>query len=243
MSGRVLQHESRCAAFHGAPQEPRAPEGGEDQRPARREFVAQLAGRRDTVAAWHLDVEQGHVWLGLQREGEDFISAVGVCHNFDITLHSEQRFEGAANHTLILGNQHTDHAGTRSAGAPSLAKGKATLSRNPSCGKGSAVRVPPRSSTRSRSPRSPLPGCSVPPRPSSTTSTVALPSLASMRIAQRLAWLCRITFVTPSRTVQAKTASTAGGSGAWSCSTRSWMPPAVRASRAPASSAPTVGWR
>src|ERR1700737_2052194 len=243
MGRRILQHESRRAALHRAPQEARAPKGRKNQCAARRKLLSQLAGRGNAVATRQLDIEQGHVWLRLQREGQDLVRPVGLGHDFDITLHCKEGLERPPNHSLILGDQNADHAGTRSAGALTWANGNVTLSRNPSCGKGSAVRVPPRSSTRSRSPRSPLPGCRGPPRPSSTTSTVARPSWLVMRIAQRFAWLCRMTFVTPSRTVQARTASTAGGSGAWSWWTWYSMPAAVRASCAPASSAASVGWR
>src|SRR5947209_6885768 len=96
---------------------------------------------------------------------------------------------------LVLGDQHPDHAGTGPAALIESGSGRATRSRKPSCGSGSAVRVPPRATTRSCSPARPLPGLAVPPPPSSTTSTIAAPARLTIRIAQHLALLWRITFV------------------------------------------------
>ena len=193
-------------------------------------IVFVVSGGGQTIATRHLDIQQCYVWLRPRCQGEYVICAVGLGHDFDISFHRQQCLERSSNHSLVFRDEHADHAGTRSAEALACARGKVTLSRKPSCGRGSAVSVPPRSKTRSRSPRSPVPVSSVPPRPSSTTSTVARPSWLAIRIAQRLAWLCRITFVTPSRTVQARTDSTTEGSDAWSWSMWSSMPAAARAS-------------
>ena len=64
-----------------------------------------------------------------------------------------------------------------------------------------------------------------------------------MRIVACCAPLWRITFVAPSRTVQASTASTSGGSATSGLTNRASIPAASSAIRAPASSPASVGLR
>ena len=101
-----------------------------------------------------------------------------------------------------------------------------------------AARAP---ATRSRSPASPWPAAgrrpAVAAAPSSTISALAPPSARPRRgSSQRCAPLWRITLVVPSRTAQASTASTAGGSATSGRRAAASIPAASSAIRAPASS-------
>ena len=101
-----------------------------------------------------------------------------------------------------------------------------------------------RARARSASPVRPLPGWpSATPSPSSSTSIDAVAALAATRIAQLRARLWRTTFVVPSRTAQASTASTSGGSDTLPSSRRHSIPAASSAARAPESASPSASWR
>ena len=108
----------------------------------------------------------------------------------------------------------------------------------------STVTVPPAARTRSVSPRIPVErlagesaGTASPPTPSSAIDTEARPGTTSMTMRQAVAWACRSTLVTASRTTHPNVASaaTAGGSGSGP-STTPRTPAARSASSALASS-------
>src|SRR5581483_9165523 len=165
------------------------------------------------------------VWLRGLRRRQHLVAARRLGDDLDVRLEREQRGERSPDDPLILGEEHADHRVTspRARRSARLGSGKGIVARrpNPRAGRGPAANEPPSRATRSANPLKPLPvrpgrlpsldGAL--PRPSSSTSTTrAFPSVVK-RIVQCLARLCRTTLVTPSRTIQARTDSTAGGSG------------------------------
>src|SRR5439155_18297267 len=153
--------------------------------------------------------------------------------DLDIRLHAQQQGQRAAHHALVLGEQDPDDVPTGAGSASSGSSGRSTASRNPPPGCAPALTAPPATAIRSVSPRNPLPGAAADagrPAPSSVTSTVARPSARRTSIRQCRAPLCRITFVTASRTAQASSASTWTGSGATAVRTLAPMPASASAS-------------
>ena len=164
----VLEQEAGGPLFHGAAQVARAPEGGQHEHLAVRQLGAQLRRGLQPVGAGHLDVQQGDVGALLQRGREDLVAARHLGHDLDVGLQREQAGKRAADHGLVLGEQHPDH--------PREPTGTMARTRKPGpSSRGPASRRPPASRTRVSSPMSPvpLPSLPLPPWPSSTTSTVA----------------------------------------------------------------------
>ena len=64
----------------------------------------------EPVEPRHLDVEQGDVRARGERRGHHLIAARALRDDVDVVLEREQRGERAADHPLVLGDQHADHA-------------------------------------------------------------------------------------------------------------------------------------
>ena len=140
------------------------------------------------------------------RRGEHLVAALDLADDLDVVLEREQARERSADHRLVLGDQDADHGS---------ASGTVTRSRKPPLGPGAgleraahalralaqavepAAAVARRRGRRGRRRRS---------RARRSRRS------ARMRISQWRAWLWRMTFVVPSRTAQASTASTSAGS-------------------------------
>src|SRR4051812_22803826 len=239
LRGVVLEQEAGRALLHGAAQIARPPERGEHQDLALRQGTAQLGGGVEAVGAGHLDVQQRHVGALRERRLEHLVAAGHLGHDLDVGLEREQAGKRAADHGLVLGEQDADHRADST--------GTTARTRNPGpSSRGPASRRPPAWRTRASSPASPWPAplaATAPgtPSPSSTTSTVASPSAGTRRIALWRAPLWRMTLVAASRTVQASTASTSGGSATCGRSIVASIPAAPSAVRAPSSSASSAG--
>src|SRR5206468_3120032 len=183
----------------------------------------------------HLDVEKRDIGSRRDRGVHDLIATADIGDDSDVALQSEQSFQGAADHGLILREQDADcrrHNGTD------------TNTRKPPSGNGPAAARPPRAAARSWRPRRPFPRAVAPPsRPLSVISRLASRDSRVSRIEHAAAPLCRITFVTPSRTAHANVASTTVGRESAVTSIVLSMPAAASASRAPASAVIKLGCR
>src|SRR3954452_21438604 len=244
---RVLDQEARGADLHGAAQEAGPAEGGEDDGAD----VGQRGGQRprglEPVHAGHLDVEQGDLRAVLSGGLHDDVAPADLGDPLQVLLEVEQRAQGAADHGLVLGDEHPDHdaaTGDR-AGA---GRGTTARSRKPRPGAAPHSTDPPSARTRSVSPARPLPVPPVGPRPSSVTVSSmtgeAAPSSGSpSSTVTACAPLCRSTLVVASRTTQPSTASTLPGRGGTADGALSAMPAADSAERASASAWAQLTWR
>ncbi len=116
--------------------------GGEDDDAHVGVLGAQPAGGLDAVAARHAQVHQHDVGRQLAGERDGLGAVGGGADDLDAGQQAEHHGQALADHPLVVGDEHPDHAGT------------ARSTRNPSW---SAVvtSVPPSSSARSRMPVSP----------------------------------------------------------------------------------------
>ena len=111
----------------------------------------QRPGHLDAVDAGHPDVDQAHVrpQPAGQLDGLDAVD--GFADHGDVGLVLQDEAQAAADHGLVVGDQHADGHG-RPTGTGSVAD---TV--QPPPGRGPASTVPPRLVTRSRMPISPKP--------------------------------------------------------------------------------------
>ena len=181
--------------------------------------AGQLLGQRrrggQSVQPGHLHVQQRHVRCAAQRRRDDIVTRSDLGDHPHVRLQPDQGREGAADHGLVVGEQHPDapvgagpgcvgkvvggHDGNGGDADPDPTGGRVALSTKPPPGCGPATTVPPRASIRRVNPRSPLPCSPAVVRtvePSSRISMLRSPRL----IRQVCASECRTTLVTPSRT-------------------------------------------
>src|SRR5260221_59442 len=222
----------------------------------------QRLGRAQASTARHLDVQQRHIWPRLQSCRYYLIPLCDSSNHLDILFQAEQGGKRPTHHCLVFCQEHPDHNRTFLLLIVLLWAGSSTNSRKPSLPVdgvepasspvtwiGNASMCPPRAVTRSLRPERPLPArrhevfCSCRASPSLITSARTVPFSRVSRMEQYRARLCRITLVTPSRTVQASTASVAGGSIPAVCSIMHSIPAAESICCAPSSSLSSVGCR
>ena len=156
-----------------------------------------LGGRRDAVEPGHLDVEQGHVGVVLEDGGYDGVTGADLGDHLEVGLEGEQRGQRAADQRLVVGEQEPDghgtHHGQREAGGEL-----------PGDHGGADVGGPLAQPGQARA----LAAWGV-----GRGAVVAHLGAGrrSSRTSQRRAPECRITLVTPSRTVQANSSRSSDG--------------------------------
>src|SRR6266699_5788173 len=190
--------------------------------------------------------------MGRERRWQHLIAPRDFSNYLDILLQAEQSRERSAHHRLIFRQEDPYHNRSSSDGSTWPGTGSSTRRRKPSLPavrNGPASIRPPYELTRSLRPERPLPilafatsNCRLRGPSLITSAQTVLFSWVS-RMEQRRARLCRITLVTPSRTVQASTASVEGSSSPAECSTWHATPAAERICRAPSSSLSSRGCR
>ena len=134
-TGRVLEQEAGRAAAIARRRYPGRPNVVRMSERHAGSSRGERVGRREAVAARHLDVEQRDVRALAPRRVEHLVAALDLGHHLDVRLQLEQARERAAHHRLVLGDQHPDHAarpGTRSARPkPPSGRGPAITRRPP----------------------------------------------------------------------------------------------------------------
>src|SRR5690606_39142711 len=230
---RRLRQEAAHTGLQRTPQVPRPTVAGDDDAAARGQLGREPLGDREPVQPGHLQVEQRDVGLVAQRGRERLVPGAGDRDHLEVVLQREQRRDGVADQRLVVGEQHPDrHAGS----PPRAVIGTVASTTNVPSSK-VAVSAPPRAPSRSRRPRSPLPpagtvGSSG--APSFTTRTRQTSPATRTSMSQRVAWACRTTLVTASRTTQATASATGAGSCSPSPATRHSIAAERSSARAPA---------
>ena len=167
----------------------------------------------------------------LEDRGEHLVAGADLGDHLEVGLEAEQRGEGAAHQRLVVGEQQPD----RPRRAPPAARSRGRAARS--------TTVAPTAAARSRRPArpEPEPRCrrGVAPAPSSRTSAAVGESATSQRRAPE----CRITLVTPSRTVQANSSRSSVGTSSAELGSSASISAAASAVRARASSPGRVSSR
>src|SRR5262249_10792437 len=164
------------------------------------------------------------------RGRHDLVTGADLAHDVEVGFEPQQHRERAPHHGLVLGEQDADHD-----------SGAEAMRANPSVP--ARVRtVPPSRSRRSVRPRRPWPVVDstvdtvdtvdvldTVDGPSSTMASRTVSPSRVTSISHRRAPLCRITLVTPSRTVQANASSTGAGRSSVLPRTETSIPASVSA--------------
>src|SRR5215212_113764 len=148
----------------------------------------------------HLYVHKDHVRLKLGGTLDYLLPGSSLANHLHLGLRAEHGAQSFPNHAVVVCYEDADGALHGDEIAPLgfssvVGSGRRASTRVPSSGPGSASRVPPSSSARSRMEESPTPAMRSLgiPTPSSVISTSSIPALRSIerRTWQVLAWAWR----------------------------------------------------